>query len=642
MKRTELKYIITKYMVVISVITLVILLTFSVVIQVLNERYNALEDARDMFNQIEQILAENRTELTEVTEEYSQTCLRLADTVSYILKDNPDAVTSPAELRKIAYLVGVDEIHIFNDRGEIIHGTNPEYFGFTFDSGEQMKFFKPILEDRSLRLVQDVTPNTAESKLMQYSMIWSETGEYIVQVGMEPTHIMEYTEKNELDYIFSLIQPNAGIDLITCTLDRGMIVGATDRHYVGKTLASMGVDINEAKNDNNGFVCRVNDNYCFCVFSVIDENLVGYIITIGVLDARVPVNTIIMMTGYILVVVFLMILVSRLIDSYVIKNVDRINESLRAVSEGEVDERIDVRDSDEFSELSDHINDMIKNLLRNTSQISEILNHTDSLMGVYISSSHHRRVRYTEHVPMLIGAPENAGSGKMDKKTFAEYLDTLKKHPVPGEDSTYEIDDFGRTIYVHVDETRDEDEVTGILIDVSDVVKRRRQIEKERDIDPMTGIFNRRGMDNAIAKLFVGEEDMAHCAAIMVDADGLKQINDNYGHDDGDLYLKSIVDLLGEFGSKMCRNYQICRMGGDEFALFIYGYGSESELMESIDGLADYQDNRELTLLDGDKIFIRFSYGYCIKSEEFDNYTDMLKKADEMMYDNKRGRKGKD
>ncbi len=109
---------------------------------------------------------------------------------------------SVEELKKIASMIEVDEIHIFDTTGCIISGTHPSYYGYTFDSGDQMSFFKPMLEDQSLRLVQDITPNTAEMKMMQYSALWSHDGKFIVQVGMEPVNVLKVTEKNELSYIF--------------------------------------------------------------------------------------------------------------------------------------------------------------------------------------------------------------------------------------------------------------------------------------------------------------------------------------------------------------------------------------------------------------------------------------------------------
>ena len=57
--------------------------------------------------------------------------------------------------------MAVDEIHLFDDQGTIYSGSAPKYFGYNFDSGTQMEYFKPMLKDKSLTMCQDVTPNTA-------------------------------------------------------------------------------------------------------------------------------------------------------------------------------------------------------------------------------------------------------------------------------------------------------------------------------------------------------------------------------------------------------------------------------------------------------------------------------------------------
>lgn len=63
----------------------------------------------------------------------------------------------------------------------------------------------------------------------------------------------------------------------------------------------------------------------------------------------------------------------------------------------------------------------------------------------------------------------------------------------------------------------------------------------ERDIDSLTGLYNRRGLDIQLSKLFEEPEKLGYCAMVMVDADGLKIINDTYGHEKGDIYLKKLL-----------------------------------------------------------------------------------------------------
>lgn len=85
--------------------------------------------------------------------------------------------------------------------------------------------------------------------------------------------------------------------------------------------------------------------------------------------------------------------------------------------------------------------------------------------------------------------------------------------------------------------------------------------------DPLTGLYNRRGFferaQQVIDRAAQNEEPVA---AVMIDIDYFKRINDNYGHDAGDAVLRTLADRcrasLGEFDL-------ICRYGGEEFAVLM-------------------------------------------------------------------------
>lgn len=177
-----LQKIISRYMYQVAGILVAAMLVIVLYIDITNEQELARESAMRTFMQMEQVLEENQKELEEIREEYKETALHNAEVIARLIESDPNVVDSVQELRKIAASVEVDEIHIFDTTGRIVAGTHPEYYDYTFDSGEQMMFFKPMLEDKSLKLVQDIMPNTAEGKQMQYSALWSSSGEFIVQV----------------------------------------------------------------------------------------------------------------------------------------------------------------------------------------------------------------------------------------------------------------------------------------------------------------------------------------------------------------------------------------------------------------------------------------------------------------------------
>lgn len=632
---SNLKRMVCRYMQIISLVIVVILLLISLVVQVLNEQRSARENAGATFSQMKQLLEENQRDLNNVKEEYSQTCLKNAEAIAYIIENNPSIVNDINELKKIASFMNVDEIHIFDKEGRICNGTHPEYYGYSFDSGEQIAFFKPMLQDKSLRLCQDITPNTAESKLMQYSAVWSENKEFILQVGMEPVNVMRVTEKNELSYIFSLLRVNVGVNFYAIDVESGEIVGATVSENVGKNHTVVGFRQKDLQKNAKGFSAKVDGVDSYCVFTRIGNNYIGRVISNDVLYQRVPDIIAGLAMGLVSIALILVLTVTGYMNRYVIDGIYDVNKKLRSITKGNLDENVDVNTSLEFSELSTHINEMVKSLLSNTDKISYVLNKTNMSIGVYEYNEHMTHVRYTDRVPEILGLDRTREQELFsDYKLFREFMEKIRNNPIPGEEGLYCFMNEGE-VYVRLEEVKQDKEIFGIIINVTDEIIKLKQAESERDTDLLTGLYNRRGFENRVLPIIKSNVGFSYAMLIMIDADGLKEINDKYGHDKGDIYLKKIAAVLGSFGKGSCIS---SRFGGDEFVLFLYNYHSEEELNESIEALKYIQTNSVARLSDELSVSLRFSFGFATLHEEED-YEKLIKLADGRMYENKKNRK---
>ncbi len=623
-----LKRIIARYMYQITLILVAVILVAVLGIQLINERARAYENAQETLAQIEQMLSENQEELLEIREEYRQTCLHNAEAIARIIESDPGVVDDPEELRAIATSLEVDEIHIFDQTGRIVAGTHPEYYDFTFDSGEQMMFFKPMLEDKSLKLVQDITPNTAEGKLMQYSALWSEHGEFIVQVGMEPRNVTKVTEKNEMSYIFSLFRVNLDAGYYAIDAQTGVVVGSTDLEHTGCRFTELGFGHDQITDDGKGFYANVNGQNSFCVFKKLGNNYVGQVVSMKRLYQRVPA---ILLTLFIcLAVVSLALIrgVTKHMNRYVVDKIDEVNGKLNAISNGDLEEAVDVRSSVELSKLSDYINRMVTSLLDNNKKMSYVLTKTNLYIGIYEYNGHMNRVRYTEYIPRIFAlTPEEMEGLAVDIYRFKSFIGKLRQNPVADEQSVYQVGDQ----YVKLEEILNNGDVFGVAIDVTAEIRKRKEIEMERDMDPLTGLYNRRGLDIRLTELFSQPWELRHSAIVMVDADGLKRVNDTYGHEVGDVYLQKIAEILSSFGSRSC---VASRQGGDEFIVFLYDYDSGEELTETIDRLKYLQDHSAADIGGIHAFPLRFSYGYSLYREETD-YQTLIREADEKMYENK-------
>ncbi len=83
-------------------------------------------------------------------------------------------------------------------------------------------------------------------------------------------------------------------------------------------------------------------------------------------------------------------------------------------------------------------------------------------------------------------------------------------------------------------------------------------------------------------------EGTAAFGLVMLDANGLKEINDKYGHKMGDIYLLSVVEMIQECFSG-CRAY---RIGGDEFVVLAEGEEALRSLPDCLEGSYTWQKNR--------------------------------------------------
>ena len=83
-------------------------------------------------------------------------------------------------------------------------------------------------------------------------------------------------------------------------------------------------------------------------------------------------------------------------------------------------------------------------------------------------------------------------------------------------------------------------------------------------MDYMTGVYNRKGMTEMIGKLIDSSDKNDIVIIASVDIDGLKEINDSYGHENGDFAIKTIADAIQSISisNKYCG-----RFGGDEFVI---------------------------------------------------------------------------
>ncbi len=171
----------------------------------------------------------------------------------------------------------------------------------------------------------------------------------------------------------------------------------------------------------------------------------------------------------------------------------------------------------------------------------------------------------------------------------------------------------------------------------------RRDLEKKNEIldyaashDQLTGILNRTGIMSQISKFIRNrnKEEDAELMLVMADLDHLKQINDNFGHHEGDSAICTAADILKK---TLPEGSPLGRTGGDEFTA-IMKYRSDEDIQQFE---ADIKQNcAEYNAHSGKKYYVNLSVGMCpLKLGGRDRILlTVIQKADEKLYEAKKRR----
>ena len=159
-----------------------------------------------------------------------------------------------------------------------------------------------------------------------------------------------------------------------------------------------------------------------------------------------------------------------------------------------------------------------------------------------------------------------------------------------------------------------------IISDVTSEREYQAQIEGLAYADELTGLHNRRFCLENLEKLLKSETEFTFC---MIDLDGLKYANDNFGHGAGDEYLRTVARLMLQSSRS---TDLICRIGGDEFAALFPNCKSQVIL--------DKMEHLDQALAEQSRSFpMSVSYGVVyVSGDESPTIHSLMEQADERMY----------
>ncbi|MBR2566373.1 MAG: EAL domain-containing protein [Paenibacillus sp.] len=182
-----------------------------------------------------------------------------------------------------------------------------------------------------------------------------------------------------------------------------------------------------------------------------------------------------------------------------------------------------------------------------------------------------------------------------------------------------------------------------LIKDITEETQAQEKIRHQALQDPLTGLYNRRKLDEVLANtIHICKENEARFAVMVMDIDRFKMINDSLGHSIGDIFLKEvssrITSTIEASYPQAASNVTLARMGGDEFTMVVTGeQATEKHIVQLAEQIVE-AIQQPYRLQEND-FYVTTSIGIAMYPEHGDVTDDLIKHADSAMYEVKKNGK---
>lgn len=169
-----------------------------------------------------------------------------------------------------------------------------------------------------------------------------------------------------------------------------------------------------------------------------------------------------------------------------------------------------------------------------------------------------------------------------------------------------------------------------IIFDVTEKENAMAEIKHLAYYDALTGVYNRRYFEETFAR--IDRQENRPLAIIMGDINGMKMVNDNFGHKAGDALIKEAAQLIKDYIPK---DSVLARVGGDEFVVLI-PKATEKEIEQTTD-ILENELEKDIVINHNDNLnlYLSMSFGYALQGKTGECMDALIKKSESYVYKRK-------
>lgn len=314
----------------------------------------ALDLIRLNLQYVQKQISLNEANLNALKNDLQTELLEKAKTLALTLKEDAALLKHDAFLKNWAKSGNLEEINIVDNKGIVTYAEPAVFVGTDFNQYPETQKYLPLITDKKKIHVEDirisVSKDGAQERWVLFAGIPRLDEDGIIQTGYSAERYANALRTASVENLapdFSI--GNTGFVLIA---KDGKIISATNRESIGKTLEQVGLSAVE----NGYFHATVENVPSLVVFEKSsDYTLIGVYPEKELYAHR---NNILFwsLLFYVVLYVVVFVMISVLLERIVIRGIKHTNGVLEKITAGDLNERVDIRTSEEFISLSDGIN----------------------------------------------------------------------------------------------------------------------------------------------------------------------------------------------------------------------------------------------------------------------------------------------
>ncbi len=630
MQKTFIRY---TFIIITSAIFLIFFINLLITLHTLeSQQYNKFYTKSE---QVIHTLENNQAELSILQENLDEDYLTRAKAASYIFDTQEEISMNVDEMKYLATLLNVDELHVIDENGFIIAASVSRYVGFDMSKHEQSRAFLSLLESDEDYFIQEAQPNAADQKIMQYIGVTRKEKKGIVQVGFKPTRQLEAKARNTCEYIFSRFPTDSGEQLFAVDRFTGAILG----HSGG-----MNTDFSAAYYQpaqildctNGSYNKEENGSSMYVMVREYGDILIGLAIPQTNLTHQLFKQVFNTLWYLLLIEAIILILLNYLVKRKVVNGIHLIIQNLMDITNGNLDTTVAADDNPELKALSSGINTMVKSIISISDRISAIIKISGIPLAAFEYQFDAKHVFVTSGFKELLDISEQKAKELcQDSVKFDKYIKNIINNPLKGETDIFQIND---TKYVRIHMSESSNTNLGVIIDISKDIIEKQQMQYENTHDTLTKLYKYSYFKQLASERLQNKPSKSVCAIVMLDLDSFKSINDTFGHDIGDKYLQHFSNIMRSMPPE---HFLSARRSGDEFCMMLLNCSDKNDIIQYLNQFYQALEQTPVSLSDSQSKIIHASSGFAWTADSNADIDELLNYADEALYDIKRETKGR-